>query len=276
MSVSKNWLAMLVVISALMILGACGNEEANSEEAPVQDGQQDSSPKELMAMSEGLKEYSVWFRTSNNPSRNSNVSDVYIFGDGEVKRYSNFSDLSIEEIYELSDEDIIQYVSENAESRKEGKFTLDISLDQLGQNTEEMNVALASGKSVRTFDLEAAASEHYHTYYGEGSGEFFDKYPEFNTYLSAVKNGEVELPKNSDAQTNEIDGDKVIATQPIEDGNLVTFQPNITHQTIFDTTFSGLKVSDNYSLLTRVNSSFVGFKVDDPDTKSKNVTVEGE
>ncbi|WP_345242057.1 hypothetical protein [Pontibacillus salipaludis] len=276
MSVSKNWLAMLVVISALLILSACVNEENNSEEASVPGGQQDSSPEDLVTMSEGLQEYSVWLRTSNDPSRQSNISEVYVFGDGEVMGYSNFPDLSIEKVVKLSDEDIIQYVSEKAESKKEGKFTLDISLDRLGQNTEEMNVALASGNSIRTFDLEAAASEHYHTYYGEGSGEFFDKYPEFNMYLSAVKNGEVELPKNSDAQINEIDGDKVMATQPIQNGNLITFQPNIIHQTIFDTTFSGLQVSDNYSLLTRVNRSFVGFKVDDPNTKSKNVTVEGE
>lgn len=55
----------------------------------------------------------------------------------------------------------------------------------------------------------------------------------------------------------------------------LTIEPGQVHQKIFDTTFSGLRIG-NLSLLTRVDDSFMGFTLDEPDTDKENVTIEGK
>lgn len=267
-------MAIFMAISTVLFLAACGGNES-AEEVPPQNGSQDGSPSDLMPISKGFEKYSVWFQTSDKPDRKSKISAVYIFEDGKVMDYRGFSELNIEDIIKLTDEEIVKTVKETSDSVTQGKYALDIKLDRLGQSTEQMEVILTDGTAVWTYDLESAVSEHYHTYYGDGAKEFFDQYPDYDSYLSAVKAGNAELPTNFDTQTNEIHGDKVVASRPIEAlEGIKILQSEIIHQTIFDTTFSGVRVGDNYSLLTRVKDSFAGFKLDSPDTKSKNVTIE--
>lgn len=78
---------------------------------------------------------------------------------------------------------------------------------------------------------------------------------------------------NEDTQT-EINGDEVIATKLIENSGIETFEPGVIQQTIFDTTYSGSQIGDYDRLITRVDESFFGFMLDDPDTDKENVTIE--
>ena len=62
----------------------------------------------------------------------------------------------------------------------------------------------------------------------------------------------------------------------------IDFFPATVNPTIFDTTFAGFITEYNSqdvateSLITRVDESFSGLKLDEPDTDKKNVTTEGE
>jgi len=277
MFLKKKGLAMLMAITVVLLLAACGGEES-AEEEPVQDGSQDSSP-DPMPISEGLEEYSVWIEAfaSDGIDRNSRVRGVYIFENGEATHYYNISDedkLKIEEINDLTDDEIIQYVKEVATMKDSGKYTLDITLDSLGQHTENMEVVLTSGTEVRTTDLENVVADI------SGSTAWInyglnEKYPNADAYLEALRNGEDELPNTNEKLTTEVNGDEVIYTTQIEHKNIITLEPGIIQQTIFDTTYSGLSIGDYDRLITRVDDSFMGFELDDPDTDKENVTIEG-
>lgn len=259
MFLKKRLLATLAVITAVLLLGACGGKDTSSDN-PVNDsgGSQDGSPNDILPISEGLEEYAVWFKTSENPGRDTYVSSMYVFENGKVT-ISNL-DLPIEDIINLTDDEILQYAKENSTLITEGKYTLDITLDRLGQNTEKISVLLAGGMSVRTQDLEGNLEEaHDH---GMSKEEYVD-------FINA---------ENAGKTTYTIEGEKLIENSKIEDGkDIVTFSPDIVNQQIFETVFSGLALyEDDEVLLTRVNDSFAGFKVDSPDTKKKNVTIEGK
>lgn len=274
MILKKKWWANLSIMAFVLLLSACGDENSASGNTNVAgDGPQDSSSEEFTAISEGLEEYSVWFKTyaPDGLERTSSVDSVYIVENGNVTAHSNISgdELNLEEINKLNDEEIIQYYTEKKQLKTEGKYTLDIKLDSVGQNTEKVNLILTNGSNIRTYDLEAAASEKYNS---SAWNELVVEYPDFESYLSALKKGEEPIPSN-DNQV-ELNGDEVISTEPIEDESILTFETGMIQQTIFDTTYSGLIIGEYDRLITRVDDSFFGFTLDGPNTDKENVTIE--
>ena len=254
MILHKKWLAMLAVITAILLLTACGNKES-ANEVPAQEGPQDMSPKDFMPLSDGLEEYPVWIQTDENPGRNTYVNGVYVFENGEVTGYTNFSDLNIEDIIDLSDDELIQTAKEIAGDVYIGEYTLDITLDRLGQNTEKIDVIMDNYTHIWTFDLDSL--------YWESGLSSMDEYIE-----SLEKEG----------RDFEIDSEFITFTSTKDEPHSVLSSINggMILQKIFDTTFSGLRRGDNESILTRVDDSFVGFIIDGSDTDKKNVTIEGK
>ena len=72
--------------------------------------------------------------------------------------------------------------------------------------------------------------------------------------------------------------DKLVSTKVVKDGmRMMTLGSSIVSRKIFDTTYSGLiQFEEDYSIITRVDESFVGFRLDAPDTNKENVTIEGK
>lgn len=260
MFLRKNWLAMLAIITTALLLGACGGKEI-SDEVPIQDGPQDGSSDDFIPISEGIEKYPVWFEISDKPDRNSTVRAVYVFEDGKLTSYSNISNstrdkLRLEKINDLSDDEIIQIVKEGSQSIYEGKFTLDITLDRLGQNTEKLSVILEKDyTNIWTFDKESL--------YWESGLSSMDE------YIASLEKEGKEFEINDDYITFTSVEKESKAILPSINGGIVS-------QKIFDKFYSGLSIGDNYSLLTRVDDSFVGFRLDNPDTDKKNVTIEGK
>lgn len=237
MVLCKKGLTMLGIIITALLLVACGGKENSGqavEEEPIYDNPRNYTAEDYLPLSEGLEEHPVWFKTDVYPTRNSSVSYLYVFENGIATMYWNFDGLSIEKINDLTDDEIIKYVQEKSTAKETGKYTLDITLDELGQSTKEIKVILKSG-----------------------TREYF-------------------WPKGYNLDGEILTEDKT-STEEIEDGKaLVTFIPGAVNQKVFNTTYSGLGYDEYYSLFTRVDDSFVGFKLDDPNTKKKNVTIEGK
>lgn len=271
MFLNKKWFGIWVVIAAVLMLGACEEEKESGQivEPEIYDNPRNYTAEDFMPISEGFEDYSLWIVTSDNPERSSSISSLYVFKNDVVTYYFNILDKPrIEEINGLSDDEIIQIVSDKAMNKTEGNYHLDITLDRLGQYTENIKVVLENGSSVRTSELESVASEAYYHY------ELSKQYSTFDSYISALKTGEAKLPGDSEV---EFEGDNVIFTKPIEGGEkIATLEPQVIQQTIFDVTYSGVRYDEYKSLLTRVDNSFVGFNLDGPDTKNKNVTIEGK
>lgn len=273
MFLSKKWMAMLMVITTILFLVACGDkkESEQTDDESIYDNPRNHTAEDFISLSEGLEKHPVWFKTDVFPTRKSTVNHLYVFDKETVTHYWNFSGLQMEKINDLTDDELIKYVKENSRSKTAGKYTLDITLDELGQSTKEIRVILENGTSVWTTDLKAIAEENY---YSNDYSELKKRYPDVESYQSALKTGEEVL---STERKVEIEGEEIIFTDIIEDGeSLVTFIPGSVNQKIFDTIYSGLGYDEYYSLFTRVDDSFVGFKLDEPNTKKKNVTIEGE
>jgi len=216
--------------------------------------------EEVLPLSEAFEKHAVWFLTDTDPGRNTYVSQIYVFENEEATVYSNLSSSSIEDIIDLTDEEIVQYAEENATRIKKGTFSLDITLDRLGQNTEQIDVIFEGGKQVNEFPFEDALADR-------------------NSATGSEVIGEEEYRKEIEAdETREIEDDIIITTTEIDYGSrIMTLGLNMVQQTIFDTTYAGLQTTDEKreeAVLTHVDESFNGFKLDDPDTDKENVTIE--
>lgn len=255
MVLKKKWLSILTVMMTVLLLGACSdtNDSGQTDDGSNYDNPRNHTAEDFTTFSEGLEKNPVWIVTDTAPGRTSTVSYVYVFENGMVKSYRDFPGLQIEDINKFTDDELIQYVTDKSKQTKEGKYTLDITLDELGQYTEKIEVKIEDGTDVWVADLE--------TLWHESNYETKDE------YIKSIEGDE----------RYEIKGESVVITKKLEEKDaLITVYPESVHQTISDTTYSGLRLDDYYSLFTRVDDSFVGFVVDGPDTKKKNITIEGQ
>lgn len=258
MFLKKKWLTLVAVITIVFILGACSGskESGQTTQEAIYDNPRNYTPEDFMPISQGLEEYSVWIETGDALDRNSFVKAVFVFEDHQVTRYTDFSKLSIEDIIDLTDDEIIEYVRENAQFTLNGKYNLNITLDSLGQYTEKVDILIEDGTDVWVCDLEEALLEWDLSHSSK---------EEYLEYL--LEDG-----------TRRVEDDKLITTTEVEDGKrIMAFGSSIVNQKIFDTNFSGLlQFQDDDSLITRVDDSFIGFRLDTPDTDKENVTIQGK
>ncbi len=143
MFLKKKWLAMLAVITTVLLLAACGGNESSGDIGP-QNGPQDGNSDDILSLSEALEKYPIWIETRKEPSRDSGVRAVYIFDSGKVEKYdtTNTSGFvyTVEEIIDMSDDEIIQLASDNSEPENLGEYTLDITIDEYGKNTKSIKL----------------------------------------------------------------------------------------------------------------------------------------
>lgn len=250
-----------MALITILLLGACGNTDDTIQDAEaekiVYDNPRNHTAEDFMPISDGFEEYSLWIKTSNNPDRNSTLQEILLFKNGVVKHYRNISDedkLTIEELMDLSDSEIVNYANEYAMTTDEGTYILDLTLDEMGQYTEKVNIVLENYIHTQTFDIE--------TVYWESGLDSVEE------YIASIEEAGIEFT---------VDGDFITFTTTEEERNsIVSIEGNVVLVKIFETTYAGLSVGEHDSVLTRVPDSFVGFRLNDSDTDKKNVTVEAE
>ncbi|WP_078598405.1 hypothetical protein [Evansella clarkii] len=146
---------MGLVLGGLMLLGACGGTEdpgeVGAQEVGSQDGPQDGAVRNYISVSDALEEQHIWFRTFRQPTRDTQLNYTYIFENGKVQEYyTGGIKLTIEDVYDMSNEEIIDHIHEEIPPYDERtgrdrdytpvEYSLDITLDGSGNNTEEMTV----------------------------------------------------------------------------------------------------------------------------------------
>lgn len=151
MFLHKKWLAMLAIIAVIFLLGACGGKES-AREVPRQEGPQDNNSNTILPLSDALEKYPVWFRVYDEPTRHSLINETFVFKDGKVQSYyTEKIDLHIEDVIDMSDEELIKYIrkemkeysiriNSDYEEPQPTEYTLDIILDDLGHNTQIINI----------------------------------------------------------------------------------------------------------------------------------------
>ncbi|MFD1019527.1 hypothetical protein [Thalassobacillus hwangdonensis] len=313
--------AALTAILLLAACGDKGKAEQPTGEESTYDNPRNHTAEDFMPISEGFEEYSVWIETAESPVRDSNVNKVFVFNKGKVTVYQ-LEDTTIEDIHDLSDDELVQLASEytnktldeladtinniaisetinekhggvvediylefegGERSTLSSNYTLDITMDELGQNTKDISLHIPEA----SYQL---SSHEVTEYEASGfTGAFFDYYtyttdPNYNhtletysrpleileTYGTFKEKDGHEMTDPPHPQTYV--PDPIVWETTDEE---ITLEGNVVHQKIFDTTFSGIKTS-NRGLFTRVDDSFVGFRLDNPDTDKENVTIEGK
>lgn len=132
-----------IVLTGLMILSfsACGNSD-NSSDAP---DNQEQEP-----MSEALESRGVWFRISGKDTiaKDDYVSAVCTFEDGKVTAYAlNNLGYTIGDFEGMSDDEIIDEVSEYKVDKTPVKYTLEGTTDNTGNTIIEENIVIDSSVS---------------------------------------------------------------------------------------------------------------------------------
>lgn len=322
MILKKKWLAIFTTITVVLLLGACGgNKESKQIAGANYDNPRNHTAEDFMAISEGFEKYPVWIQTAENPVRDSKVSNVFVFKKGRVTAYK-LEDTTIEDIHDLSNDELVKLASESTnknldkladeinntsisewvKEEKDGsfkdiylkfdggkrsalssKYTLDITLDELGQNTQKINLNIPkayyqlSNPGLTDYDASGFNASGF-------KGTFFEYYTyttdpnyqhEPQNYSRSLKILEKHgsfKDSSTPPQPQTYVPDPIVWKTTSEQ---ITLSGGSVKQTILGTTFSGI-IAESGSLLTRVNDSFVGFKLDGPDTKKKNVTIEGK
>ncbi|WP_399630883.1 hypothetical protein [Sporosarcina sp. SG10008] len=76
---------------------------------------------------------------------------MFVFKDGDVTTYCGYTTLTIEEMNELKDEEIIQHASEGATSIVNRNYSLNIILDGYGHDTKEVELLVKDDSIVQKF-----------------------------------------------------------------------------------------------------------------------------
>lgn len=191
-----------------------------------------------------------------------------------------------EEIYESyldiqkpMTEDIYYAIEGERPKQSPSKYTLDIKIDDLGQHTEKMKLIIpnASSKLVNVGNGFSDYIEFLYINVDTVHMRMFEEdiFNEINEgYVEGLKKTGTFVAKDGFELTHPQNFVPEPYTWEKEDKEL-SINRGSFNQKIFDTTFSGIKAGSG-SLITRVDDSFVGFRLDSPDTKSKNVTIEGK
>lgn len=218
--------------------------------------------------------------------------DVASFNESLEQMYSNIEDkdnkyLGVNNLKEVYDNHLNEYgtMTEDIYISSEGdriiesnQYNLDIEIDNMGQNTEEIVLNIPNGN----IDLhtneghEAFEDLIFISYYslddiiygGERAEAIKDMYIKQLEEYGAFKDAEgliQSIPQSFVPNPN---------VWVKSDVNL-TLKPESVRAKVFDTTFAGLESSTS-SFVTRVNDSFVGFSLDEPNTENDNVTTEGK
>jgi hypothetical protein len=151
---------MFAVIIVILLLAACG-DEGTASDIPADDSSspQESSQTDMLPLSDALEEYSVWFRVYDEVTRDSQINEVFVFENGEFKSYyTDGKGLFIEDIVDMSHDEFLEHVretlrayseerdyEEDFEEPQSSEYTLDIILDDLGQDTEMIDINTTEG-----------------------------------------------------------------------------------------------------------------------------------
>ncbi|UTR16760.1 hypothetical protein MM221_09720 [Salipaludibacillus sp. LMS25] len=191
MPLMKKSLTMIGIISAMLVLTACvnGGEASNNNPAHDSDGPQDGSPDNVLPLSDALEEYPVWIGSRGDElSRNTVINIVITFEEGVVKYYDyeDNGDLKIEDVVDISDQDIVKHAEEYAEEINLGEYTLNIVLDEYGNNTEMEQLLTQSEEIDIEFSNESVSVQFFGTNF---SGMNMERFPvsgsnRFGTFLT--------------------------------------------------------------------------------------------
>jgi len=149
MYLKKKWFTILFTIIAISILTACGDSGETGGGTSQDAGVVQENSYDFMPLSDALEKYSLWFKVEGDPyelTRNSVIDDIFVFENDTVKQY-RVRWLKLEDVIDMSDDEIIEAVidrlHENNEDYEEPEpieYTLDITLDAVGKDTEYINV----------------------------------------------------------------------------------------------------------------------------------------
>lgn len=179
-------------------------------------------------------------------------------------------------------EDIKYSIEGERNNPSQRTYTFDITIDELGQSTEKVDLIIpnATSKLVYTtpsgimsdyidflyFDIEAIL------YKMEGMEDIYNGQIEY--FIGELEKHGSFVERNGFERAHP---QNFVPNPAIweEEDKVISLEGASFNQKIFETTFSGIK-TNNGSFITRVDDSFVGFRLDTPDTEKKNVTIEGK
>ncbi|PAF27338.1 hypothetical protein CHH61_03705 [Shouchella clausii] len=188
MLLKKRRLTIFLVVSAVLFFTtACGNEDASGVDD--NNGPQDGSPNDVLPLSDAFVEYPVWVGSRGEElSRDTPINTIVLFEDGAVKYYDyrDSGDLTMEDIVDMTDEEIVKHAQGSAEEIDLGQYSLDVVLDESGNNPEMEQVITQSEDVDIEFSNESISMEFFGTHF---SGMKMKRFPvdgsdRFGTFLT--------------------------------------------------------------------------------------------
>lgn len=181
-SVFSTFITMMIVF----VLSACGGDNEPSQEVG-------GTGEEATPLSKALVKEKIWISTPHNElDRDRAVHRIYHFEEDTVSYYDlirsaedeeSFKvELKMEEIAGMTDEEILSFAQDNGIEEDLGTYTLDILLDDHGNNTENIMLLPNEGMINDTvifhpisfretiFDAEFVGFEAENIHYGMSEG----------------------------------------------------------------------------------------------------------
>lgn len=270
MKTLRYFLTLMGIITVLFLV-ACSDGKTEESKTDTSSNEETNNKEEpesnLMPISEAFEKHKVWYNAETYEeglTRDSDISEVYVFENGKVKTYTTREvDLTIEDTIDKSDDEFIEYVKELTEEK----------FEELYQEEKEFE------KEVQK--EEAELGRDY-----EIDKESYEKYEENIKYIFEDPI-EYSLDIRLDGQGMDAEREAVILDireeereERYSNGTDVT-PPELSafpiNETIFEQDFSGMEGYEIMrSLVTKVDDVSFFFELDNLDTEKENVTVEEE
>lgn len=138
----KKWIVMVVSMVFMLGLAACSDTDDKDVE--------EEEEEKTMVFSDALEQYPVWFYLHgepNEPTKDSTIREMFVFEGEQIQQFDlEPVDITLGEVSEYSDEELISYVEEELSAASDSyeepeakNYTLDIHLfdDDESDNSEE-------------------------------------------------------------------------------------------------------------------------------------------
>lgn len=174
----------------MVVLTACSNSSSNASS--------NSSMKEPLTLSEGLKKYPVWFYSAQ-PGKDETIISIYVFDENTVTVYEPGNDLKMRELSGLSDEEVIEIAKETSEETYNNvPYYINLVTDETGNAVEseeiyfeDNNIYNKTTISLGEYEI-GQIYEVYNDYYVGMRDSFIEGYAsvgDIKGFFTRVENG---------------------------------------------------------------------------------------
>lgn len=163
----KKLLYFLGSLGLVAMLASCGSSEDSNVAEELAANPKNFTAEDFTPISDGLKDYKVWYTTDIYPTRESIVGSIIVTDKDELTYYKlpNSEELSIEQVTSMSDDEVVDYAESVMNRQFEEMLTSSIVYDVEKHNADLEDFGIVNVRKNMEENPSQADNQQFLDYY---------------------------------------------------------------------------------------------------------------